>query len=87
MHLRHSMFRKEVLEKGMDVKDFWCRYEWKHRGSSHIHGFIWIKGARDVDKIDWSNEEERRSAERYFHSIVHAWNPRNDPHQKNIQAC
>ena len=27
MHLRHSMFRKEILENGMNVKDFWCRYE------------------------------------------------------------
>ena len=52
MHLRHSMFRKEFLEKGMNVKDFWCRYEWQHRGSPHIHGFIWIKGAPDVNKID-----------------------------------
>ena len=40
-----------------------------------------------MDNIDWLNEDERKSVERYFHSIVHAWNPREDPHQKNIHVC
>ncbi|XP_059068758.1 uncharacterized protein LOC131859203 [Cryptomeria japonica] len=84
MHLRHSIFRKEILEKGVNVKDYWSRYEWQHRGSPHVHGFIWINGAPNMDTIDWSNEEERKSAKRFFHSIVHAWNPRQDPHQRNI---
>ncbi|XP_059076823.1 uncharacterized protein LOC131057818 [Cryptomeria japonica] len=26
MHLRHSIFRTEILEKGMNVEDFWSRY-------------------------------------------------------------
>ncbi|XP_059076868.1 uncharacterized protein LOC131031330 [Cryptomeria japonica] len=85
MHLRHSIFRKEILEKGMNVEDFWSRYEWQHRGSPHVHGFIWMNGAPNMDNIDWSNEEQRKHVEKYFHSIVHAWNPREDPHQRNIQ--
>ena len=40
-----------------------------------------------MDTIDWANEEERKSVERYFHSIIHAWNPRHDAHQRNIQVC
>ena len=52
MHLRHSMFRKEILENGVNVKDFWCRYEWQHRGSPHVHGFIWIKGAPNMGNIN-----------------------------------
>ncbi|XP_059064746.1 uncharacterized protein LOC131856825 [Cryptomeria japonica] len=86
MHLRHTIFRKEILEKGMNIKDYWCRYEWQHRGSPHVHRFLWINGAPNMDNIDWSNEEEQKSAERYFHSIIHAWNPREDPHQRNIHA-
>lgn len=42
----------------MDVKDFWFRYEWKHRGSPYVHGFLWINGAPNMNIIDWSNEEE-----------------------------
>ncbi|XP_057825708.1 uncharacterized protein LOC131037537 [Cryptomeria japonica] len=40
MHLRNSNFRKHVLEKGLDVRDYWYRYEWQHRGSPHVHGFL-----------------------------------------------
>lgn len=81
MHLRHSNFRKEILEKGFKFKDYWCRYEWQHRGSTHVHGFLWIHGAPNMDNIDWSNEQEVKTTQKYFHSIVHAWNPRADLHQ------
>ena len=47
MHFKHTMFRREILEKGLNVKELWSRYEWKHRGSPHVHGFlvlqIWIQ--------------------------------------------
>ena len=52
------MFRKEILEKGMKVKEFWCRYEWQHHGSPHVHGFLWLDGAPNMDTINWSNEDE-----------------------------
>lgn len=57
MHLRHSIFRRKKLEKGMNVKDCQTRYEWQHRGSLHVHGFPWKHGAQNIDNIDWSNEE------------------------------
>ena len=86
MHLKHTMFRKEILQKGMKVKEFWCRYEWQNQGSPHVHGFLWLEGAPNMDTLDWENEEERKSAERYFDSIIHAWNPRHDVHQRNINV-
>lgn len=49
-----------------------------------MHGFLWLEGAPNMDIIDWSNEEELKSTERYFHHIIHTWNPRHDPHQRNI---
>ena len=58
VHLRNTMFKKEILEKGMKVKEFWCRYEWKHHGSPHVHGFSWLEGAPNMDTINWSNEDE-----------------------------
>ena len=76
MHLRHTMFCKEILEKGFNVKDFWSRFEWQHRGSPHVHGFLWLHGAPNMDKLDWHNEEQVREAESFFHCIVHAWNLR-----------
>jgi len=65
----------------MQVKDFWCRYEWQHRGSPHVHGFLWIEGAPNMDNLDWMSEEQVKNAQKYFDGIVHAWNPRGDPHQ------
>lgn len=87
MHLRNSNFRKHVLEKGLDVRDYWYRYEWQHRGSPHVHGFLWIHGSPDMDNIDWMNDVQRKNATKYFDSIVHAWNPREDKHQRNLQVC
>ena len=81
MHLRYTMFRKEVLLKGMKVKDFWSRYEWQHRGSPHVHGFIWLEGAPNIDNLNWRNHDEIKIVQKYFDSIIHAWNPRGDPHQ------
>ena len=80
------MFKKEILEKGMKVKDFWCRYEWQHHGSPHVHNFLWLEGVPNMNTINWSNEDEQISAERYFDSIIHAWNPRHDPYQRNIHV-
>ena len=30
-------------------------YEWKHRGSTHIHGFIWLADAPNMDTLDWED--------------------------------
>ena len=35
---------------------FPCRYEWKHRGSTHIHGFIWLENAPNMDTLDWEDD-------------------------------
>jgi hypothetical protein len=44
-HSRNTLFRDIVLKKKFDLADFWCRYEWQGRGSSHSHGFYWFKEA------------------------------------------
>jgi hypothetical protein len=55
MHLQNSTLKEEIFENGMNVKEYWCRYEWKHRGSKHVHGFIWLNGAPNMEAIDWNN--------------------------------
>ncbi|XP_059065211.1 uncharacterized protein LOC131857122 [Cryptomeria japonica] len=86
MHSQYSTFRKEVLDKGMNVKDYWCRYEWQHRGSPHVHGFIWLNGAPNMDNIDWNNPDQLYYVESYLHDLVHACNPRQDTRLRNIQT-
>lgn len=56
----------------MKVKVYWSRYEWQHRGSPHVHGFIWLEGAPNIDNLNWGNDHERKNEQKYFDSIIHA---------------
>ena len=29
------------------------RYEWKHHGYAHIHGFLWLDGAPNIETLNW----------------------------------
>lgn len=49
---RWEIFFEEVLKPKFDIVDFWYRFEWQHRGSSHIHGFAWVKDAPNLDELE-----------------------------------
>jgi hypothetical protein len=38
-------FQDEVLKPKFNVVDYWHRYEWQSRGSTHSHGLYWCEGA------------------------------------------
>ena len=44
---------------GFDYADFWYRYEWQHRGSGHVHGFLWLADGPDMGSMDLENPEHR----------------------------
>ena len=52
---RWQVFFDHYLVKKFKIKDYWWRYEWQHRGSSHIHGFFWMSDAPSVDNLDPSD--------------------------------
>ena len=62
VHLRHTFFRDEIFSKFHHAIDFWCHYEWKHRGSPHVHGFLWLKYAPNMDKLNWNDPNQVRFA-------------------------
>jgi hypothetical protein len=64
---------------------FFFRYEWQHRGSTHIHGFLWLQGAPNMEILDWSNPSDVHCAKTYFDRYVTTWNPR-DIHRRNIMV-
>ncbi|XP_059068275.1 uncharacterized protein LOC131047632 [Cryptomeria japonica] len=76
MHHRFTAFRAEVLEKFLGATDYWYRYEWQHRGSAHIHGFIWLQEAPNIDKMQWNHIPSIQNALQYIDRYVSAWNPR-----------
>lgn len=59
------------------------KYEWLHRGSAHIHDFIWIGNAANVDNLDWMNESRIATTMSLFDTYVIDWNPRS-LHQINL---
>ena len=42
------------------------RYEWQHRGSAHIHGFLWLEDAPNMDTLDWKNPLSVVDARTFF---------------------
>ncbi|KZT34517.1 hypothetical protein SISSUDRAFT_1065241 [Sistotremastrum suecicum HHB10207 ss-3] len=73
--LRFELFFKEVLKPKFNIVDWWYRYEWQHRGSSHIHGFFWFKDAPNVDELDMKKEEDIQTFVTYWNQHISAWNP------------
>ena len=48
-HLRFNLFRTEVINPKFSVKDYWYRYEWQGRGSTHSHGLYYCENVPDPD--------------------------------------
>ena len=59
------------------------RYEWKHRGFAHIHGFVWFDGAPNMETLDRKDEDQVNKEKSFFDKYVTTWNPREN-HEKNI---
>ncbi|XP_034255201.1 uncharacterized protein LOC117653547 isoform X2 [Thrips palmi] len=84
---RAETFINDVLVKKFNVKDFWYRVEYQHRGSPHIHGIFWIENAPDVTNILQKTEEEQQEIIQYFNDLVTAFHPNQDQPPGNIHPC
>ncbi|PKB92849.1 hypothetical protein RhiirA5_443163 [Rhizophagus irregularis] len=80
-----GVFTKNVIEIEIEISyrifnlnmlDYWYRYEWKHRGSVHVHR---IRKKKNALKIDWNamkdNKDEMNNIIQYLDSIVITINP------------
>ena len=66
------MSRDEIFERFHQATKLWCHYEWQHRGSLHVHGFLWFKNAPNMDTLNWDDPTQVRLAKEYFDRCVHA---------------
>jgi hypothetical protein len=48
---RLQVFQDQVLADKFNIKDYWHRFEWQSRGSTHDHGLWWCEGAPSVKDI------------------------------------
>ena len=79
------MFREDFFKQFHHATNYWTRYEWKHHGYPHVHGFIWLKYAPNMDTLNWDDPTKVRSVKKYFDGCMHGMNPRNR-HKINIQV-
>lgn len=69
---RFEVFIHKVLLKRFSVIDFWHRVEFQHRGSPHIHGFLWLSDAPSIQNLERLTKEQLRSIIHYFDKIISA---------------
>jgi hypothetical protein len=72
---RWQVFFEDYLKPILKVKDFWWRFEWQHRGSSHVHGFFWLEDAPSIDDLDLNKPEDLAKFVDYWDSRVSTWHP------------
>lgn len=69
---RCDIFMRVFLKVFFNITDFWYRFEWQSRGSPHVHGIIWLDGAKDCSDISSLTDEQRQEIIDYFDGLVSA---------------
>lgn len=72
---RWEIFYEEVVKPQLDVVDHWWRFEWQHRGSSHIHGFLWLRNAPSVEDLKLDDDQSVHQFVIFWDHLVSTWNP------------
>jgi hypothetical protein len=72
---RWEVYFECFMKVKFKIKDYWWRYEWQHRGSSHIHGFLWLEDAPDIEKLDLTKAEDVEGFIDFWDPIVSTMNP------------
>ena len=64
---RFKLFFEKVLVPKWNLEDWWFRFEWQHRGCSHVHG---IAKRKDAPIIDWDEMKNDYREEFQVFSIL-----------------
>jgi hypothetical protein len=73
---RFKLFFEKVLVPKWNLEDWWFRFEWQHRGSSHVHGIAKRKDAPIIDWDEMKNDEKvMTDVVQYLDSLVTTVNP------------
>lgn len=85
---RFELFFAKVLKPLLGVEDWWYRFEWQNRGSSHVHGLVWLKHAPSPDTLDLNNPESVQEFLDFWSTRVSTINPGEHipPHPKHPSA-
>ncbi|XP_052119454.1 uncharacterized protein LOC113215117 isoform X1 [Frankliniella occidentalis] len=84
---RTKFFIRNVFKVKYNVKDYWFRFEYQHRGSPHVHCIVYLDGAPDVSNLKDASQEHLNAVIRYFDSLVSTMNPGKDLPPADIHPC
>ena len=73
---RWQIFYEEVVKPQLKVIDYWWRFEWQNRGSSHIHGFLWLADAPSVEDLKLDDDQSVHQFVTFWDKLVSTWNPK-----------
>jgi energy-coupling factor transporter ATP-binding protein EcfA2 len=82
---KYYSFFTGPLTKYFKIKDFWLRVEFQHRGSPHIHGIVWLDGAKDLTKLSKDADQTLiNEYKKYYDTLITAVNPNSNlTHKKH----
>jgi hypothetical protein len=85
-HQRFESFIQHVLKPKFNIVEYWYRYEWQARGSTHAHGLFWIQGAPNLENVPTLSLEVIRNREflDFWGSHISSINPKlgqEQPHR------
>ena len=89
-HQRIHHFLHFFYQDLLQVKDYWLRFEWQHRGSPHVHGLAWLTGAPDVERLftdEATLESKLTEAFSFIDSVVSTTNPAVSSDGSNSDAA
>ena len=78
---------RKVVSPLLKVKDHWFRFEWQHRGSSHVHDLVWLEDAPSVNDLDLSVPDLVDSFLDFWQSRVSTHNPAPDLAPARLHPC
>ena len=70
-----NLFFLHVMKPFFHITEWWFRYDWQHRGSSHVHVLFWMKDGPSPDALDIEDPESLGKFMDFWSSRVSAVNP------------
>jgi hypothetical protein len=72
---RFEIYFEHYIKPKFKVKEFWWRYEWQHRGSSHVYGFLWLEDAPSIDSLNTKDPVEIQAFIDFWDKHISTWHP------------
>lgn len=84
-HRRFNALMDTVITPKFGLTDYWNRYEFQTRSSSHSHGFLWLKDFVEWQISDINDEEQRQKFADYWGTHISGLLPINVRRERDFE--